>query len=312
MVIISKTNKSGFTIVELLIVVVVIAILAAITIVAYNGIQNRAKSSAVQNTAAQVSKKIAIWQVDNPSQAPGTLAAAGIDTATSTSNYEYSPGSGSNWCVTVTSNNISYYVSNTSTNPTAGGCPGHSSNGAAVITNYATNPRAVSGGALWSNQTPSGGTFGYQATGAEDGGSTFRIVTAISGQVRIGIPQSVGNVVSGDVISVSIDVYSSVATQMQIEVGLSTGVYPKSGLVTINPGWNRLTGSVTATATANVSLVQVVGSTTSAPAGTVYMATRAMVTRTADPYPYADVASNSNWAWNGTANSSTSKGILNP
>ena len=32
-------SKSGFTIVELLIVIVVIGILAAITIVAYNGIQ---------------------------------------------------------------------------------------------------------------------------------------------------------------------------------------------------------------------------------------------------------------------------------
>lgn len=41
----AKKDKSGFTIVELLIVVVVIAILAAITIVAYNGIQNRAKKS---------------------------------------------------------------------------------------------------------------------------------------------------------------------------------------------------------------------------------------------------------------------------
>ena len=37
-----RQTKSGFTIVELLIVIVVIAILAAITIVAYNGIQNRA------------------------------------------------------------------------------------------------------------------------------------------------------------------------------------------------------------------------------------------------------------------------------
>ena len=36
------SKKSGFTIVELLIVVVVIAILAAISIVAYAGIQNRA------------------------------------------------------------------------------------------------------------------------------------------------------------------------------------------------------------------------------------------------------------------------------
>jgi len=38
-------SPRGFTIVELLIVIVVIAILAAITVVAYNGIQERAKVS---------------------------------------------------------------------------------------------------------------------------------------------------------------------------------------------------------------------------------------------------------------------------
>lgn len=42
-------NKNGFTIVELLIVVVVIAILAAITIVSFNGIQNRANDTSVQS-----------------------------------------------------------------------------------------------------------------------------------------------------------------------------------------------------------------------------------------------------------------------
>lgn len=47
----------GFTIVELLIVIVIIAILAAITIVAYNGIQNRAKTSSGQELANQISKK---------------------------------------------------------------------------------------------------------------------------------------------------------------------------------------------------------------------------------------------------------------
>lgn len=52
-----KSKNSGFTIVELLIVIVVIAILAAITIVAYNGIQNRAKDSSAQALGNNVIKK---------------------------------------------------------------------------------------------------------------------------------------------------------------------------------------------------------------------------------------------------------------
>ena len=53
----TKKREHGFTIVELLIVVVIIAILAAITIVAYNGIQNRAKASAAQSLANSIGKK---------------------------------------------------------------------------------------------------------------------------------------------------------------------------------------------------------------------------------------------------------------
>jgi prepilin-type N-terminal cleavage/methylation domain-containing protein len=52
------TNRSGFTIVELLIVVVVIAILAAITIVSYNGIQQRAKLAAAKSDLATLSQAI--------------------------------------------------------------------------------------------------------------------------------------------------------------------------------------------------------------------------------------------------------------
>ena len=51
-------NKSGFTIVELLIVIVVIAILAAISIVAYNGIQMRANNTATITAVNQTIKLI--------------------------------------------------------------------------------------------------------------------------------------------------------------------------------------------------------------------------------------------------------------
>lgn len=61
------TSKKGFTIVELLIVVVVIAILAAITIVSYNGVTARAKSSKVAGEASMVLKKLELYRTNTGS-----------------------------------------------------------------------------------------------------------------------------------------------------------------------------------------------------------------------------------------------------
>lgn len=57
-------NHRGFTIVELLIVVVVIAILAAISVGAYNGIQERAQSTAVISRARAYIKGLKLWEAD--------------------------------------------------------------------------------------------------------------------------------------------------------------------------------------------------------------------------------------------------------
>lgn len=60
----------GFTIVELLIVVVVIAVLAAITVVAYNGITNQAKASAQAQDIAQWKKKSEIHKIEKGISCP--------------------------------------------------------------------------------------------------------------------------------------------------------------------------------------------------------------------------------------------------
>lgn len=68
-------KQSGFTIVELLIVIVVIGILAAITIVAFNGVQDRARASSVASDLTSAAKQLKIDQTINESY-PATIAAA--------------------------------------------------------------------------------------------------------------------------------------------------------------------------------------------------------------------------------------------
>ena len=67
---VTKYPNHGFTIVELLIVIVVIGILAAISIVAYNGIANRAIDSKMAGTADALKKKVLVKQVTDGKASP--------------------------------------------------------------------------------------------------------------------------------------------------------------------------------------------------------------------------------------------------
>ena len=60
-------QSAGFTIVELLIVIVIIAILAAITIVAFNGVQNRAENSKTITAVNAYKKALHQYGLENGS-----------------------------------------------------------------------------------------------------------------------------------------------------------------------------------------------------------------------------------------------------
>ncbi len=79
-------NKRGFTIVELLIVIVVIGILAAITIVAYNGVTARANTAASETAAGNFAKKAEVYQADG-GQNRYPITAAELTSAASTTTY---------------------------------------------------------------------------------------------------------------------------------------------------------------------------------------------------------------------------------
>lgn len=60
-----RTSNSGFTIVELLIVIVVIGILAAITIVAFNGIQQRGRDTQRVHNITTIKKSLELFHAEN-------------------------------------------------------------------------------------------------------------------------------------------------------------------------------------------------------------------------------------------------------
>lgn len=161
------TRNQGFTIVELLIVIVVIAILATLTIVAYNGIQNGAKASSLQSDLSQAAKQLDIYKYTNSETYPAdqtAAIAAGIKASSGNTITYYNNSSSNSYCLQSTNSSITYSISSTSTSPTVGPCTENSlvgwwkldgnandstSNGNNGVINGATPTTGINGQSYW-------------------------------------------------------------------------------------------------------------------------------------------------------------------
>ncbi|MEI7917909.1 MAG: prepilin-type N-terminal cleavage/methylation domain-containing protein [Candidatus Saccharibacteria bacterium] len=119
-------KNRGFTIVELLVVIVVIGILAAITIVSYTGISQRATVASLQSDLTNASNILKLDQVVG-SGYPASLAAAnsgkGVKSSPGTTlrygfNNNVSPQT---FCLSATNGTTSYKITNDSAS-TSGDC----------------------------------------------------------------------------------------------------------------------------------------------------------------------------------------------
>jgi len=172
--------KQGFTIVELLIVVVVIAILASITIVSYNGVTKSAKNSAIQGILSQASQKLELAKMNSTADTyPASLSDAGIDLVSSGDTvYTYAPSSDSKlFCLASSRSGRTYYVTSTIRNPKPGIC--NASVGVAGTGDVATDGASSGGTApapvvatysIFNGQTPSTTQLVYS-----DGGGSLKI-----------------------------------------------------------------------------------------------------------------------------------------
>jgi prepilin-type N-terminal cleavage/methylation domain-containing protein len=87
----AKQGQRGFTIVELLIVIVVIGILAAITLVSYNGITTRANNASAKAAVATFQKKAELFQADGTT-GKYPVASTDLTGAASTASYALTVG----------------------------------------------------------------------------------------------------------------------------------------------------------------------------------------------------------------------------
>ncbi len=112
-----RSTSKGFTLVELAVVIVVIAILAAIAIVAYRGITDQARDSSLKADIQNAAKQLEAYNIQNGGFPPSSEQQAGVKASPGVS-YTYTYNAGDNsYCLIATKGNLYYTISSKQTTP---------------------------------------------------------------------------------------------------------------------------------------------------------------------------------------------------
>lgn len=315
----TSTQSSGFTIVEILVVLAIITVIGLLTIVSYNLIRDGANETAASAGAAEAAKVLGKYALDNGLRYPATLADAGI-TNSGNKSYQYTVNNSTVprfYCLTMTVSNRSFFVNSTDqTVPAAGGCPGHGQNGIPAIINYASDPGAEGTstarfGHIGGTVAPATVTIATDRSYAGNS-SLKRAITGTGQTAGVARPAAAFRLNVGETLSWSLWVYSTkagtIAPYMEGTL-VSNGAYTGRGggaaqAVPANT-WTRITGTTSPTADTNVS--QIGAYNLSVVAGDVVWFDNFMVTKSTVQYEFAD-GDSSNWVWTGTPYNSNSTG----
>lgn len=295
-------KRSGFTIVELLIVIVIIAILAVIVIVAFNGMQTRARTSSVTSDLSAASRKFKSEQIINGTYPTSYGTSSSGTTFQVATNNTASPQT---FCITGTNGTISYKVTQ-DTNPAPGGCAGHGIGGQDAITNLALNPSYESDIGSTSNVGSTGGTVTASNERAWSGSNSMKMVGASGRKTMTSAAFATNETVYWSFWLYSSNISITITPYWEAGSPYTGGPGGSARSIPANT-WTKVTGSTTFTSTHSASSnfgfgFLRNGTPTSDP---VYL-DGTMITRE-NTSTFAD-GSTTNWIWNGTPNNSTSTG----
>jgi prepilin-type N-terminal cleavage/methylation domain-containing protein len=300
-------QHSGFTVVELLIVIVVLAILVAIIIVSFNGIQRRAKEALITSNLDNVSRLLKVDQIANDNgQYPNTQSEAnggkGLPASQGVS-YQYTVDNASfpqTYCVTASFNGIDYKITE-STSSVEGVCSGHTASTPQIITNLSPNPSVETNTTGW---TDTRGSSTRIAAAAQAGSYGMRMTVDTVGFFPR-ISTTTAAISPSTIYSISAWVRSS--SQVRIAYAVNSGSITSGSLVNSNNQWVRLSITTPATAANAATLTPSVGVPDNSPVNTTFDVDGIIITQGTSTPSYAD-GSSPNWTWSGAVNNSTSTG----